>query len=133
MPVSTIGDGLTIAFGTSSFSANVDSCRWTGQSREAIDLSHIGTTAGMPFAPSKMYDPGSLQLELHHDPDITIPLVGEAEEITVTFPLRSGTTAASFVCSGFVTGYEFGAEKRGKVTASMTVKITGTPTFTAEA
>lgn len=130
MPVNDIGDGTTIAFGTSSFAAYVDSIRWSGQSREMIDMSHIATTGGMPFSPSDMYDPGTLQLDLHHDPDITPPLVGALETITITFPNR-GLTSATFACSGAVQSYEFTSAKRDKISASMTVKLSGSPTFTA--
>jgi len=132
MPANDIGDGTTIEFGTSSFAAYVDSIRWSGQGREEIDMSHIGTTEGMPFLPSDMYDPGTLQLELHHDPDVTPPLAGANETITITFPLRGGSSAATFACTGNVQNYEFSAAKREKISASMTVKLSGTPTFTAE-
>ena len=132
MPANDIGDGTTIAFATSAFVAYVDSIRWSGESREMIDMSHIGTTGGMPFLPSDMYDPGTIQMDLHHDPDVTPPLVGAMESITVTFPSRGGT-AATFVCAGAMQNYEFTAAKREKISASMTVKLSGTPTFTPEA
>lgn len=132
MPANDIGDGTTIVFGTSAFAANVDSIRWSGQSRDMIDMSHVATTGGMPFLPSDMYDPGTLQLELHHDPDVDPPLTGAMETITVTFPLRGGTTAATFVATGAVQSYDFNIAKREKISASMTVKLSGTPTFNAE-
>jgi len=132
MPANDIGDGTTIVFGTSSFEAYVDSIRWSGESREMIDMSHIGTTGGMPFLPSDMYDPGTLQLDLHHDPDEAIPLTGAMETITVTFPLRGGSTAATFAASGAVQNYEFTAVKRDKISGTMTLKLSGSPTFVPE-
>ena len=133
MPANDIGDGTTIAFGTSGFDAYVDSIRWSGENREMIDMSHIGTTGGMPFLPSDMYDPGTLQLDIHHDSDQEPPLTGAMETITVTFPLRSGVTNATFVATGALQNYEFNSAKREKISASMTVKLSGSPTFTAEA
>ncbi len=132
MSVNDIGDGTTIAFATSTFEAYVDSIRWSGQSREMVDMSHIATTAGIAYLPSDMYDPGTLQLDLHHDPDEAIPLVGAMEVITLTFPKRAGTTAAKMVVSGAVQNYDITLAKREKISASMTVKLSGTPVFTAE-
>ena len=130
----TISDGTTVVFGTSGFEAFVDSLRWSGQGREAIDMSHLATTAGITYKPSKMYDPGTLQMDIHHDPDqnVATTLVADEESITITFPLRSGSTPATFVATGFITNYEFSSEKRDKVSGSVTVKLSGTPVITAE-
>lgn len=119
MAVSIIGDGATITFATSNFSAYVDSISWTGYSREAVDMSHLGTTGGMPFTPSDMYDPGSLQISGHYDPSLTTPVEGAAETITVT------VNAQTFVVSGFLTSFDWQLEKRAKATFNATFKITG--------
>jgi len=128
MAASYIGDGTTVSFGTSSFSAYVDSARWSGQGREMIDISHIATTGGIPFDKSEMYDPGTLQLDLHHDPDIAPPIEGEFETVTVTFP-----SGATFSASGAVQSYDFSVAKQEKITASMTIKLSGDVTFTPAA
>lgn len=130
------GFSTTITFGTSAFTAELQSVAWSGYSRASIDTSHMGTTNGlMTFIPSDLIDPGSLAMEISFDPDKTVPLAQTdvAETVTVTFPKAGATTAAKWAASGFVTDFEFTDPMDDRMTASMTVKFSGAITFTASA
>jgi len=135
MATSWRGDGATVAFGTSSFAAKVDSIRWTGFSRDAIDMSDLSATGGMSYQESKMYDPGSIQLDGAYDNSDTgdPPMTGAAETITITLPKRTGqsSTGGTIVASGFLTSFEATFPKRDKQGFSATFKLSGNVTITA--
>ena len=128
MPNSLVGTGTTITFGTSGFQAQILSVDWGSIEREAIDTTHMGTTGYKSFIPSKLVDPGEIELEIAFDPDDFPPVDGAAETITVTWPLQSSgsSTPASWNCSGFVTSFEAQAPLEEKMTGNMTIKCSGT-------
>jgi hypothetical protein len=125
--------GLTIGFGTSSFTAEIKSASGNNnEAREALDRSHLGTTSSRVFIPSKLKDPGDLTLEIHFDGDQDPPVSGAAEEITITYPIPPGlTTAGTRVFQGFVTSATPAHPETGTL-MSMTVgiKISGDITKT---
>ena len=133
-----VGTGTTITFGTSGFTANLMSVRWSGISRAAIDTSHMGTTAAganqfgsRTFIPGDLVDPGELALEVQFNPQTNPPIGAAAETITVTFPLVAGdATPASWACSGFVTAFEITDPLDDKMMATMTVKLSGKVSMT---
>jgi hypothetical protein len=134
-----VGYGTTVVFGTSAFSAELLSVDWGGISREAIDVTHMGSGApgagvfgNMEFIPNDISDPGELTMEIHFNPDTLPPIDAVAETVTVTFPLFAGdTTPADWEGSGFVTSYEPTVPHDDKMTATMTVKFSGNITRTA--
>ena len=83
----TIGTGATVTF-SSGYLAEIISIQGSGTTRAAIATSHLGTTGGMTYIPAKLYDPGTLTVELQMVPGTTpiTPLTAAAETITVTFP-----------------------------------------------
>ena len=134
-PSVQVADGATITFGTSGFSAQVTGFSWGGVTREAIDTTHLGTaapTAGnignKTSIPSTMVDPGELSLDIHINPDAFPPLHGDPETITVTW-----NSGATWVCSGYATGFDIDAQLENKVTGTLTIKMTGEVTPTAAA
>jgi len=96
------GNASTIAFGTSSFSANVTSIGGTEQTRDAIEDSHLGTTSQKTYIAGDLYEPGEFELEFQWDPAFTTfpPIAAVAETITITFQSTGGGTLAG---SGFLT------------------------------
>lgn len=129
------GDGTTIDFATSSFSAEVTNIDWGGIERESIDTTHLGTAeagagaiANKTYIPSDMTDPGEITMDIHFNPDTEPPINASdvAETITVTF-----ASGATWACSGFITGYEPGVPLEDKMTASVTIKCTGNITISA--
>lgn len=132
MPVGN-GQGTTITFGTSSFTANVMSISVDGVERPAIDTSHLGTTTSRTFIPGDLVDEGSVTLAIQYDPDSEPPKKGALETVTITFPLSTGaTTAASRAFSAFVTGFDAGVEMDALMTGNVTIKVSGNVTVTAE-
>lgn len=130
MPVDN-GTGASVAFGSSSFTANITAINGEGIERPAIDTTHLGTTTARTFIPGDLVDHGTLTLEIQFDPDDYPPIKLAAETITVTFPLAgSGTAAAKWEFSGFATGFDYGVPLEELMTGSLTIKVTGDITKT---
>ncbi len=121
-----VGTGITIAF-SSGFLAEIQDVTWSGIHRDSIKSSHAGTTTAHTFSPSDLYDPGELQVEIHHDPSVKPPINGAAENITVTWP---DAGAATWVVSGFMTDYEVKSPLEDKIIATATLKLSGDVTVT---
>lgn len=139
MATADIGTGTTIAFGTTGFQAQVTGVSLAGIAREAIDTSHMATTptpagkmGSRTFMPGDLSDGGELSLEIHFDPDDVPPISQPAEQVTVTFPIPAGlTNGATYVFSGFVTGFQANVPLEDKMTGTLTVKVSGPITVTA--
>lgn len=119
--------GTTIAFADSSFSAEILDIGLPEISREALNVSHVGTSApaagsfgSKEFIPHDFVDAGTLTMELHFNPDTDPPIHADAEQITITW--KDGAT---WVFTGFFTNFSVSAPLRDKMTASATVKISG--------
>jgi len=126
-----VGTGLSVAFGTTSFTAEIIGVNGNDVSREVIETSHLSTTTWKTFMPGDLTDPGELELEIAFDPDDTPPHTNAAETVTVTFPTPTGkTSGATLACSMFLTSWNWGAPLEGKMTANITLKCSGTPTWT---
>ena len=126
------GYATTITF-SSGFCAQVLSVTWDGIERAAIDTTHMTTSSGyMTAIPSDIINPGQLTVELLANPSSAPPITGAAETVTVTFPIPSGgSSAATWVCSGFLTNYTLNDPHDDRMTATAVIKFTGVPTFTA--
>jgi hypothetical protein len=139
MPGATvdIGTGTTITFGTSGFTASIMSVRWSGISRPSVPTSHMGTAAAgankfgnATFLPGEIIDPGEMTLELQFNPQTNIPIAAVPETITVTWPLVTGdSTPANWSGSGFVTVFEITDPLDEKMTATMTIKMSGNVSY----
>ncbi|MCP4539822.1 MAG: hypothetical protein GY832_22005 [Chloroflexi bacterium] len=129
MALSEEGHGVTVAFGTSSFAANLLAIDGTSMSREALETTYQGTTSGKTFIPAQLYDPGESTFRFQFDQELTPPLLTthgtSAETITVTFPdLGSGT--ATWISSGFMTSIDWGAVTEEVKEMTCNIKWTGT-------
>lgn len=120
-----IGTGTTITFNTSAIAEILDVTP-PGMSRESIQSSHMGTTTAHTFLPSKLYDGGELQLDLAFDPKYAIPFNGVVAACVITFPDSSAT---KWTFDAFITGYEPTDPLEDRMTASLTLKVTGTVTI----
>ena len=123
-----IATGTTVTFGTSSFSAELLSISGPSLSRESVDMSHMGTTGGKPFLPGDLYDGGEVTLELAFNPATALIISSAKETVTIAWA-DSSTTSWSF--DAFCTGYEPTAPLEGRSTASLTLKVSGTPNYAA--
>lgn len=131
-----VGTGTTVAFGTSSFTAEVLSVNGNDISREDIETTHMGTTNYRTFMPSDLVDGGSVDMEIAFDPDSQPPFTAAAETITITFPLPAGqSTPADVEFSGYVSSWSWSDPLEERMTADITIKVDGEtePTWTASA
>jgi hypothetical protein len=135
-----VGTGASVTF-SSGFFAEIANLDWSGITREAIETSHMGTAApsagefgNKTFIPGDLSDPGSLDVELHFNPDTIPPIDGAAETVTLQFAASDGdTTGASWAGSGFLTDCGAAIPLEDKMTMSATIKFTGNITRVAGA
>lgn len=125
-PACDILTGSTITFSTGFF-AQIVSASWSGQSRPAIPTSHCGTATKATFIPGGICDPGSLEVELHFNPDTTPPTEAVAETLTFTF-----AGGATWAATGFMTDFAWRGELDGKMIATATIKFSGDITITPD-
>jgi len=124
--VMDVGTGTTIAFGTSSFSAEVLSLNGNDITRPDVDVTHMGSTNYMEFQPGDLADGGSIEMEIGFDPDAQPPVTAAAETITITFPIPSGGLGgATFIFTGYVSTWSWTAPLEEVMTASITIKVDG--------
>ncbi len=131
-----VGTGTTISFGTSGFNAYILEEGGPGLSRVSVETTHMGTTGGKTFRPGDLYDGGELSLTVAFDPSISPPMLAgeQPETITVTWPIPAAlTTGAIWSFSGFMTAYNPTAPIEDKMTATVTIKITGNVSLTPAA
>lgn len=120
------GHGTTITFGTTGYSAGIISVDGPGIERESIDATLMSTTTAKAYIVASLYDGGNLELTVEHDPAIDAPIANATETITINW---GGTGTGNWSFSGFCTGYKPGASIGERMTASMTVKVTGAVTM----
>lgn len=114
------GYGITITFG-GGFLAEIIDTTPPEISREAIDTSHTTTADGaMTFIPSDLIDYGEMTVEINFDPSLTPPIEDDPESVTISFP-----SGAAWSFSGFLTNYSGAAPIDDRMTATVTVKVTG--------
>ncbi len=131
-PISDIGTGITIVFGTSAFLAHLAGVEGPGMQRESVKTSHMGTTLNHTFMPGDLVDNGEITMEIHFDPSQTPPIHAAAETVTITWPVPAGlTNPATWAASCFCTGFRPGARLEELMTATVTLKVSGPVTITA--
>ena len=125
------GHGVAITF-ASGFMAWITDVSVSGIRREALETTNSSTTASRTFIPEKLVNYGEIRVSLQLKTSADPPIEGAAETITITWPMeKGGATAPTWSGTGFMTAYEATGPINGIMTATATVKITGTLTFTA--
>ena len=126
------GNGTTIAFattgaeGSGKFAARITNVSVYNVTLDSVEDNDINTTFDR-------YIPGDTA---HHDeitvgvvfiPDNDLPALGGVEDITITYPLQSvGSTRATLVGDGFITGFQIGElANNQRVEGSLTFRWTG--------
>lgn len=127
-----VGNGTVITFVTTGFSAAVMEVNGQDQSRAEIETTDLSTTSWKTFMPAALADPGGIDFQIAFDPDEQPPILNAAETVRVQFPLPTagGSVKAKVECTGFVTKWKWGVVLEGLMTADITVKFSGTPTWT---
>lgn len=116
-----IGTGTMISF-ASSFFAEILSVTPPGPTREAINVSHMGTTVAHVKKPVDLVDWNEAEIEMAFDPSVTIPIADAEEEIIITFPDSASST---MTFQGFMTGFTMSIPLEDKMTATATLTVTG--------
>lgn len=130
---SDIGTGLTIAFGTSSWTAEIADANWSGIERAIVEMTHHGSTqsstnevGGRTYVPGDLEDPGTLDLDVNFDPSDWPPINGVAETITLTYKKKTGdSTSATAAGTGFIASMSKALPVDEKMSASISVKLSG--------
>lgn len=115
-----IATGLTVSFGTSNFDAKITEINQGDVTREARDTSHMGTTTARTYKPSKLYDPGELDMTILFDPGTQPPITAAPETITITFP--DGEKVEG---TGFLTAYSFAGVVEEEIKGNVKIKWSG--------
>lgn len=116
-----VGDGTTVTFGTSGFTALIIDIDGPSPSRAEVDQTHLGSTGWKTFIPAGTVDPGSYSMNIQYDPTVTIPITAVAETMTID-PAGSGSTL-SF--SGFISSVNHTFAIDEMMGANITCKISG--------
>ena len=119
------GWGTSLTMATSQFTCQITDCTPPGATRAVIDTSHTLTSEAKTFIPSDLVDWGELKLEIGFDPGVSPPINEDPETCTLTF--KNGET---WVFQGFMTGYEPKGPLEDKMTADVTLKVTGAVAIT---
>lgn len=117
-----VGDGTTITWGSSGFAANIVSVDGPSVTIEPVESTHLGSTGWKSFLASTLKDGGELSLTVNHDAGLSVPTASE------TITIDWGGLGNTWVFSGITTGYTPGASINEIMTATMTIKVTGTIT-----
>ena len=135
-PAVNTGTGGSITF-ASGFFAQITNVNWNGITVPSIKTSHFGSAAGNgtttfggdTFIAGDLADPGSLEVEIHFNPDTAIPIHLAAATLTLTIP--GSTTPATWACSAFFTECGFSMPLEDKMVMNCTLKFSGVLTKTS--
>lgn len=123
-----IAVGIEIAFGTTTFVAEITDVTPPNVARDSVEVSHQGTVDAKRFIPADLYDSGEASFDFHFNPDTNPPIDQPIEAITITFP-----SGATWVFDGFMTDYAPDAPLNDKMVGSATLKVDGVITITPAA
>lgn len=123
--------GTTLVIGSTTV-GGLTSISGVELSADTIDVTTLDSTGGYREFINGFIDPGEVTAEgylsdLGTNEETLIGLVGGADqECTITFP-----GGAKWEFDGIVTGFSTNAELEDPLSFSITVKVSGKPTFTA--
>jgi len=128
----THGHGATLAGASVGTIGNIISVSGPDQSRDSIDISTMDSTnKWREFIPG-MIDAGEVTFDVNYDgsaagnANVLSGALDDAAEVwTITFPDTS-----TWACSGFVTGLGHAIPFDDKITQSVSIKFSGSPTYT---
>lgn len=126
-----VGTGATLGFGTTGFTANIQSMSWGGIDIEKVPSSHLLTVGGKTYLKADLYDPGDLTVEIQYDPNDRPPFEAVAETITLTYPIPAGgSTGATHAATGFITNWVPGQlNVDGLMVSTIVISFSGSITF----
>ena len=126
------GLGLTLTHAAATWTAKVIDLTIGARTMTAVDSSDTGVTSGWRTFIAGAKDAGEITFSTVYEKNAEPPMAGLVEAWTVTFP-NTGTTAATFACDGFITSITDTVPLDDLISSDVTIKLSGAPTFTAEA
>jgi len=90
----------------------------------SIDTFHMLTSKSKTFTPAKLVDWGEVELEMAFDPSVSPPINAAASECVITF---ADSAASVWTFKAFLTNYRPQAPLEDRMTAQVTLKVTGHP------
>lgn len=118
------GTGTTLTF--ASFTANLLDISGPGLSRDVVETTHMGTTVAKTFEPADLYDGGEVNATIEYDGSKNPPITGTSGAVVIDW---SGTGAGyKSTFNGFLTAFEPQAAINERMTATLTIKVTGAVT-----
>ena len=125
-----IGFGSTLTIGATSF-GTINSIDLGGYSRDSVDISGMDSIHRQ-FHPG-LVDPGEISVQCNYAETVFDALSAFMEATsetsasqTITFTLPDG---GNYTATGFLTGLGISTPHDGKIQASATIKLSGTPAF----
>ena len=124
-----VGTGTSITFGTTAHSQPLLSVSGPSTSRESIQTSDMSTTAWHTFIQADLTDGGEVTLEFEYNGDDTIWTLMVAAPEVVTIDVAGEGAGDILTFTAFATSGAPEIPFEDKMTASITLKLTGAPTI----
>ncbi len=129
---SIVSKGFTISL--SSFTGKLMDIDGPGLNREALDITHQGTSTYKEKTPSPFVEgePINIKFQSNDSDSFATLITASATTVTLTYPIAIGrTTAATWAVSAFLTSIKQTGALGQIIMGDATLTTTGTPTFTA--
>jgi hypothetical protein len=122
--------GTTVTFGTSAFTLSKTEVSTSGESRESVETTHLGTTGYRTFIPSDLVDGGEMTIRGQFVGDETPPISTAAETATIDWSGQGSgfTSAASVFCTNVNRSAQIGPNL---MEIELTFKVAGAWTHSA--
>lgn len=122
------------SFTLSNFTGKLMDIDGPGVNREALDITHQGTTAFREKTPSPFVEgePISIKFQSNDSDNFATISTASAASFVLTYPIAIGrTTAASWSVTAFCTSIKQTGALGQVITGDLVMTTSGTPTFTA--
>ncbi|QDV56515.1 hypothetical protein [Rosistilla oblonga] len=119
------GNGSTVTFATSGFTARFEEIGEVKQTRGKIKDSDLASEDFHEYLPEDLAEPGEREFKIFWEGDNAPPSINSAAElVTVTHKLEAGqATAAKFIGSAFITDLTVDPKHANNETKQGTLKI----------
>lgn len=120
-----VGTATTVNFDTSYFAEIIGTVEGPSYDRGFVQTSHMTTTTAHSYIPVDLYDPGTIEVEMHFEGTTGLPTFGAEETVLIDYA-GAGTTTRTQV-QAFMTNFTPSAPFEDVMTATATLKISGAP------
>ncbi len=120
---SYVATGITASFGT--LTGELLDVKKSGEKADMVDVTKQSSVQWREFK-AGLKDGGEWTLSFHFDPDAVVPAVGTSGTLIVTWPTGA---VKKYCASALMSGRSESAALGQKMTADVTLKITGAPNW----